>query len=159
MISRVFLTSLLLAGVMGCVQEEAPDFCKNHYLFHAEHADNSAQLSITMSDSGDIHSELQVPGTIPQQSASILGDVANVYTVETATECGPAQATTSPGPDMLRASYSSTCGVDNKIGQINVLLFESFPQLAEVVVDVTTPATQKHFAIHRQCSSAIFRLK
>jgi len=158
-ISRVILTSLLLTVSAGCVQDEAPDFCKNHYLFHAEHAAASARLNITMSDNGDIQSVLAMPGAVLQQSASFLGDVANVYTLETATQCTPATTATSRGPDMVRATYTSECGVDNKIGQVNVLLFESLPELEEVIVDVTTPATQKHFAIHRQCSSAIFRLE
>ena len=150
MISRVCLAGLVLAGITGCVQKDEPDFCKNHYDFHAEHADRSAQLSITMSENGDIHSELEVPGAALQKTASTVSDVANAYALETAQECTPAEAATVPGPDMLRATYTSACGADNKIGQINVLLFESLPELEEVVVDVTTPATQKHFAIHGQ---------
>lgn len=159
MISRVILTSLLFGGITACVQDEAPDFCKNHYEFHAQHADASARLNITMSDNGDIQSLLAMPGAALQESASILGDVANVYTLETATQCTPATTATSRDSDTLRATYTSACGADNKIGQLNVLLFESLPELEEVIVDVTTPATQKHFAIHRQCSNAIFRLK
>lgn len=159
MISRLLVLGLLLVGASGCVQDEAPDFCKNHYLFHAEHADASARLSITMSENGDIQSKLQVPGTALQPSASIFADASNVYKLETATQCSPAQAKTSPGPNGVRATYTSECGADNKIGQVNVLLFELLPQLEEVVVDVTTPATQKHFAIHRQCASALFRLE
>jgi hypothetical protein len=58
----------------------------------------------------------------------------------------------------ISASFESRCGAGNKIGQVDVLIFDSSPELEEVEVLVTTPATSKHFAISRQCDAAIFRL-
>ena len=90
---------------------------------------------------------------------AVLQDASNVYALQTAAKCTTAEVTLQTSQDSIIAAYSSSCGADNKLGQIDVLLFESLTELAEVDVSVITPATQKHFAINRQCDSAIFRLE
>lgn len=149
--------SVLILG--ACAEDDAPDFCKNHAQFHAEHADASAQLRITMTEDGRIESELQLSDSGSQRPTASLREVHNVYTLESASQCQPAQSGTDTGQGTPRFTYSSDCGADNKLGQVNVVLFNTLPDLEEVVVDVKTPATKKHFAIHRQCESAIFRLQ
>lgn len=155
--------AILLAGMMlsACVRDDAPDFCGDHALFHAEHQADSAQLVVEMFADGRIRSEVQMVYSIAgeEKTVTTLGDVTNVLRLETSSECSAATVEVVSSAGMVGASYSSECGADNKLGQVNVLLFDAFPEVDEVVVHVTTPVTEKHFAIHRQCTSAIFRLE
>lgn len=161
MINRCLVVGLTLFTLAACAPDEAPDFCGDHALFHAEHVNESAKLTVTMSADGRVDSELQlpVPGIGEQQVTAMLRDATKVYTLETATECSAPQVDVDSGQGTVRATYSSECGIDNKLGQVNVLLFGSLPDLDEVEVRVTTAVTQKHFVIHRQCASAIFRFE
>lgn len=155
--------AIALAGLMlsACVAEDAPDFCKNHALFHGEHQGESAQLVVEMSDQGQVRSEIQLLSSIAgdAKTAARLGNVASVMMLETSSKCDEATVEVESLVDTVRATYVSECGADNKLEQVNVLLFDAFPEFDEVVVHVTTPVTEKHFAIHRQCASAIFRLQ
>ena len=47
---------------------------------------------------------------------------------------------------------------DDRLRQIDVSIFEQFPDLDEIEVSMSTPVTQKRFAISRQCERPIFRL-
>jgi hypothetical protein len=55
-------------------------------------------------------------------------------------------------------TFESQCGEDNRLRQLDIALFDLLPNLDEVEVSMTTPATQKRFAINRQCDAPIFRL-
>ena len=145
----------------ACAEDDAPDFCGDHAAFHADHQEDSAQLVVEMFADGRVHSEIQMSYSITheEQAVARLSDVATVLQLETSSECGAASVDVESSGGMIRATYSSDCGADNKLGQVNVLLFDAFPEVDEVVVHVTTPVTKKHFAIHRQCASAIFRLE
>ena len=47
---------------------------------------------------------------------------------------------------------------DDRLRQIDVSIFEQFPDLDEIEVSMSTHVTQKRFAISRQCERPIFRL-
>jgi hypothetical protein len=47
---------------------------------------------------------------------------------------------------------------DDRLRQIDVSIFDQFPDLDEVEVSMSTHVTQKRFAISRQCDRPIFRL-
>ena len=149
-----------LLGFVACAPQDASDYCKNHYEFHEQHLDSLGALSITMAADGLIQSELRLPSSVLEGSnaSTLLQDTANVYTLQTNLECEVPAATVSNLGDGVVASYKSQCGADNKIGQVDVSLFESLSTIDELEVTVTTPATQKHFVISRRCESAIFRL-
>ncbi len=157
--SRMFM-SLLCFALAACAPEQAPEFCRNHALFHDEHLDSLASLNITMTEEGIIRSELSIPVSVRAGVPSeLLEDSHKVYSLETENECVASSVVLDETDSSVTASYESNCGADNKIGQIDVLLFETLAALDEVEVTVTTPVTQKHFAINRQCDSAIFRLE
>lgn len=161
MINRSFLLSLACLALAACVSEEAPDFCENHALFHAEHAASTAKLSVTMTEQGRIVSELQLPTENSDMRSTMpaLQDSNKVYALQTTVQCATSQAAVSATNDVIVAQYASDCGADNKLGQVDVLLFDLLPNLNEVEVSVVTPATQKRFVINRKCESAIFRFK
>ena len=161
MTSLSVLVPLTCLAMAACSAEKAPDFCRNHALFHAEHAASTVSLSVTMTVDGKIESEFRLPISTFGQDATmaLLQDANNVYTLQTAAACTAAEAALRTLQDSIVATYSSECGADNKLGQIDILLFESLPELNEVDVSVITPATQKHFAINRQCENAIFRVE
>lgn len=152
------LACLLLAA---CTAEKEPDFCRNHAQFHADHSATNARLRVEMTSAGDVTAELRLPTAITdQQSATaILRDAENVFTLQSESRCAATESVLEASADSVLASYSSRCGADNKLGQVDVRLFDTLPGLNEVEVSVVTPATQKHFAINRQCETAIFRLK
>lgn len=161
MISRCFLLAIACVALAACSPEEAPEFCRDHVQFHAEHADTNGMLSVTMTAEGRIESEVRLPVASMGEALAlgVLQDVDRVYALQTAADCTAATSTLHSSDGMIVAAYASECGAENKLGQIDVLLFDSLPDLNEVEVTVVTPATQKHFAINRQCESAIFRLE
>ena len=161
MTNRSLLVPLVCLALAACAPKDAPDFCKNHALFHAEHAASNATLQITLTADGGIDSELHMPVAVVDSLAAeaVLQDASRVFRLQTSTACSAMAATVVAADDALVATYAADCGADNKLGQIDVLLFDELPELHEVDVLVVTPATQKHFAINRQCGSAIFRLK
>ncbi len=159
MTNSKMLMSLLCFALAACSPEQAPEFCRNHALFHDEHLDSLASLNITMTKEGIIRSELSIPISVMAGVPSeLLEDSHEVYSLQTENECVTSSGTLEETHDSVAASYESNCGADNKIGQLDILLFETLPSLNEVEVTVTTPVTQKHFAINRQCDRAIFRL-
>jgi len=164
---------LAVGGVLSaCTKDDATDFCKNHYRFHEEHKDTAAALHIKLISQGSLSSELTLPLAIldssPDDPANIssteallearLGEASRVYTVQSEHECTAIGTRIERTEHAVIAHYESECGTGNKIGQIDVTLFDHVPELEEVVVNIATPATAKRFAISRQCSSAIFRL-
>ena len=155
------LSVILFACIVisACSGEEEVDYCKNHYLFHAEHSDEPGTLAITMVDDGTLNSVLTLPAsTLPEDLDQQLQDSKFVYSLQTARECIAAKPAVRREDGQLIANYESSCGLDNKIGQLDVVLFDNLASLEELEVNVITPVTQKHFAISRQCASAIFRL-
>ncbi len=145
--------------VSACTGEEEVDYCKDHYLFHAEHRDKLGTLAITMADDGTLNSVLTLSAsTLTEGLDQQLQDSQTVYSLQTERECTAAAPAIRREDGQLIATYESSCGLDNKIGQLDVVLFDNLPSLEELEVDVVTPVTQKRFAINRQCESAIFRL-
>lgn len=161
MTSRSILIGFFCLAVAACSRERVPDFCRDHAQFHAEHADSNAVLSVVMTVDGQIDSEVRLPAaTFSGDTArAVLQDVNKVYALQTEAECGRAESTLGSSEGMIVGGYTSTCGADNKLSQLDVLLFDSLPNLDEVEVSVVTPATRKQFVINRQCESAIFRVE
>ncbi len=160
MTNSKMLMSLLCFALAACAPEKAPEFCRNHALFHDEHLDSLASLNVTMTEEGIIRSELSIPiSAMAGVPSELLEDSHEVYSLQTENECTADSVILNEKHDSVAASYESNCGVDNKIGQLDILLFEILPALDEVEVTITTPVTQKHFVINRHCSSAIFRIE
>lgn len=154
------MTAMLLSG---CIEEEADDYCRNHYAFHAEHVSETGRLRAELSEDGLLTVNLVLPPMVlesMQGNALInaLGNPDNVYRISSASACQAATVSIEEGEDTIGAAYESQCGPDNRIEQLDVPLFDWIASLDEMVVDISTPATSKHFAISRQCDSAIFRL-
>ena len=155
------LSLILFACIVmsACTGEEEVDYCKDHYLFHAEHGDELGTLAITMVEDGTLNSILTLSASIFTEGLDQqLQDSQTVYSLQTERECAAATPAIRREDGYLIATYESICGLDNKIGQLDVVLFDNLPSLEEIEVDVVTPVTQKHFAIIRQCESAVFRL-
>ncbi|MCY4428500.1 MAG: hypothetical protein OXC05_15925 [Halieaceae bacterium] len=159
---KAVLTGVVLCAVAlaACTPEVASDYCRNHHEIHAQHQDPPGTLSVTMTEQGLLKSELVLPvalfaGADPR---SMLEAVENVYSLQTEKDCREPQVSVAISGEQVSAAYLSDCGPENKIGQLDIALFDALPRLDEVVVTVTTPVAQKHFAISRQCESAIFRL-
>ncbi len=154
------LMSLFCFALAACASEQASEFCRNHALFHDEHLDSLASLNITMTEEGIIRSELSIPISVMAGLPSeLLRDSHKVYSLQTENECAASSVILNETNNSVSASYESNCGADNQIGQLDILLFETLAALDDVEVTVTTPVTQKHFGINRQCDSAIFRLE
>ena len=160
MTNSKMLMSLLCFALVACAPEQASEFCRNHALFHDEHLDSLASLNVTMTEEGIIRSELSIPISVMAGVPSeLLEDSHEVYSLQTENECVASSVILNETDKTVTANYESNCGADNKIGQIDILLFETLPALDEVDVTVTTPVTQKRFVSNRQCDSAIFRFE
>ena len=113
-----------------------------------------------MTEDGIIRSELSIPiSVMAGMPSELLEDSHKVYSLQTENECVASSVILNKAQMSVTAIYESNCGADNKIGQLDFLLFESLPALDEVEVTVTTAVTQKRFVINRQCDSAIFRFE
>ncbi len=156
----VLVVLLSSMGVTGCMKEETADYCRNHYLVHAEHQDDIGMLAVSIGADGVLASELTLPVTyMAEEIAEQIRNPDSVYTLQTERSCTPATSEVQLLEGGIKANYESRCGVDNKIGQLDVALFDTLSTVEELEVRVVTPVTQKHFAISRQCKSAIFRLE
>ena len=153
------LVLLCCIALSACTGEDAVDYCRDHYLLHAGHQDDLGTLAVTMADSGILSTELTLPASsLIDGIDELLEDPQLVYTLQTNSECTAATSTVRRLDSTVVATYESRCGIDNKIGQLDIVLFDTLTSLDEIEVNVVTPATQKRFAISRQCESAIFRL-
>jgi hypothetical protein len=158
-VTRLSLILFVCIVMSACSGEEEVEYCKDHHLFHAEHRDELGTLAISMVDDGTLHSILTLPEpTLTEGLDQQLEDVQTVYSLKTERDCAAATPTIRRADGYLIATYESGCGTDNKIGQLDFVLFNTWPSLEEIEVNVVTPVTQKHFAIIRQCESAVFRL-
>ena len=157
--TRLLFIFLCCAGISACTQDDEADYCRDHNLIHSEHLDSLGKLSIVMADDGLLSSELTLPESLSVDGLDErLQDPGSVYTLQTARDCAVATSDVRRQDNKLVAAYESQCGLDNKIGQLDVVLFDTLAALEELEVHVVTPVTQKRFAISRQCESAIFRL-
>lgn len=165
MIRFLKLTAVVLLAVVlsACIEEQVDDYCKNHYAFHSEHASEIGNLHAVLTSEGLFTVQLTLPATAysadqVNSMTALLQDSGNVYTLSSENTCQPTTAHTSQNDNALDVTYESQCGIDNRLGQVDVLLFDSMAALDEITVSIITPATSKHFAISRQCDAAIFRL-
>ena len=161
MISRRILIALFCFVLAACSQEEVSDFCRDHAQFHDEHASSNGMVSVEMTVDGRVDTAVRLPAAIfgRDSTLAVLQDVSKVYGLQTATECSAGETTLGSSEGMMIGKYTSNCGTDNKLSQVDILLFDSLPNLNEVEVSVVTSATQKQFTINRQCESAIFRVQ
>ena len=158
--TRLPLVLLSCIVVSACSGEEEVDYCKDHYLVHPEHQNELGMLAITMVVDGTLSSILTLPASaLTEGLDEQLESSQSVYSLQTARDCAAATTVIRRENSKLIATYESKCGADNKIGQLDVVLFDTLTSIEELEVNVITPVTQKHFAISRQCESAIFRLE
>lgn len=151
------------AMVSACGNDGGVDYCQNHDKVHASHLDSIATLAINVSDTGDIEGSLSIPneafgGATEADFESLLGDAKNIFALQSERPCDVSIASVVSSADGLDATFGASCGADNKLGKIDVSLFDSVNDLEEVLTTITTSATSKHFEISRQCDSPIFRL-
>lgn len=157
-----------LAGIFvlvlgACTSDDGVDYCKNHYVFHPDHASSVARLSIEVSANGNVSGELR----LQPSTASDLGDddlrrllqsPGRVFLLQSAEACEMNAGSIGEQDGDILVKYAAHCGEGNKLGQVDVALFDHLPGLDEIVVRVRTPAAAKRFAISRQCDHPIFRL-
>lgn len=161
--SKFVLLVAVATGLGACSGDDGADYCKNHYLFHPDHLDSIAKLNLEVSTDGDLGGRLTVPrvavGDMPESDVRLLfGDPERSFALQSDASCTLSLTKFSAAPESYDANYAASCGPDNRLEKINVALFDHLPDLDEVVVSVTTPATGKHFGISRQCDNPIFRL-
>lgn len=155
---------LVAVAILGaCSGDDGTDFCKNHYLFHPDHLDTAASLSIEVSDTGDVDGRLILPfsaaGDLPPADLeNLLSDQERAFALQSEMPCAISLINIDTIAETYNASYAANCGSGNKLGKVNVALFDHLADLNEIVVSVATPATAKHFGINRQCDKPIFRL-
>ena len=165
------LATAVVAGFAlgGCVEDDSMDYCKNHYRFHPQHRGDIATLTVNLDDAGTLTSELVLPyahfGTQQNTARRALSRIANrfsngqpLYTLQSAQPCSESAVSPSFNSTGLRVTATANCGENNKIEQVDVALLDTLAELDEIEVEVTTPATKKHFAISRQCDHPLFRL-
>ena len=154
----------------GCAEQDSSDYCDNHHLLHESHADKIGKLDIAYSEDGFVTAVFSLPhsifvgegessGATIDEIAGILNDSENVFTVQADATCAETDVSVMSDAGLMSARYELDCGADTKVGQLDILLFESVAALDEVEAVVKTPAASKQFAISRQCESAIFRLQ
>ena len=167
---RVVLVTLVVGMLAACVRQDSTDYCDNHYFYHESHVDNVGSLQITHSDDGRVDIIFSLPKSLigrrsdpaspsEEQLIEILSDRDNVFAIQSVSDCKATDGNVTSDDVNLTVGFHMDCNPETKIGQIDVRVFDVLPEVDEIVVQVTTPATGKYFAISRQCDSAIFRLQ
>jgi len=161
---RILVLMVAAVSISACSKDDGIDFCKHHNTFHSDHLDSVAELTIEISDDGVIAGNLSIPetgfGEIDESDLrSLLSDSTSIFTLESEEPCAVSVTSIGVSATGLEADFAAGCGADNKLGRINVSLFENIGGVQEVVTSVTTSATSKRFAISRQCDNPIFRLE
>jgi hypothetical protein len=160
---------LVLISLGACSKEERNDYCKNHYLFHADHQDTLGHLEMKLNADGLMQSSLSIPASIfPGDEALVKERMDTIalmlqqgqvlYNLQTERDCQSTLVSIDQGSESLNAEYEAQCGKNNRLKQVDVTLLDVVAELGEIEVIITTAATSKRFAISRQCPSAIFRL-
>jgi len=154
---------IAILSLGACGKDNGVDYCDNHYGFHTDHLDTIAELSIELTDSGDLDGRLMMPQAVFGDMAEsdirkLLGDAESTFVLQSEVPCRISVTNISSTDRKFEAQYAANCGTDNKLGRISVTLFDQLDGLEEVVASVTTSATSKRFAISRQCDAPIFRL-
>lgn len=158
------ITVLFAALSLGaCSSSDAGDYCKHHFEVHADHLESIASLNLFVSG-GDLSGELSIPGAAltglaANEVDALFADAGNIFTVQSESECAVAVTASDRVSDAIGAHFEAHCGSDNKLGTIDITLFDHLAELDELEASVTTSATAKHFAISRQCDAPIFRLE
>ena len=154
------------ALLTACSRQRSEDYCSNHYIFHASHLDSIGNLDITHSADGIVRAEFSLPTSLFDENVDVIGpliDILNdpdkVFSFQTEIPCAVNRIKVSSDAASIVANYQMDCGAETRIRQIDVLLFDIVDDLDEVESFITTPATQKRFAISRRCESPIFRLR
>jgi hypothetical protein len=154
----------LFFSIAGCTTDNKTDYCKNHYVHHANHLDSLAELDIELQADGIMRSKMQLP---PSRSSSdgvrtelqLLQDFNKVFRIRTDAKCEPGEARVETAHDSWLLTYTADCGIENRITAVEVEVFDRLPDLEEVLVSVVTAATSKTFVISRQCDNPIFRFE
>lgn len=156
----------LCVGLSACTKEEVDDYCRDHFLFHAEHLAVTGTLNVIVGDDGRLTSELSQPALVfsgdsarRAEFVSALKDVQNVYSAGADGQCSHSATSVVEERGVIRASYEATCDAASTLKKVGVSIFDLADEIDELEVTIVTPATSKHFAISRQCSAAIFRLE
>lgn len=150
---RLLLVAAASFAITACVQDNGSDYCRNHYLVHADHADSIGQLAMNLTADGRLTKELRLP------NAFVDVELANdAFGLQADSDCASENAIVRRTAAGLVATFESECGEGNRLRQLDVSVFDLLPDLEEIEVAVSTPVTQKRFAISRQCDSPIFRL-
>ena len=166
--TTLFTYALVLATALmsACTDQASEDICNSHHLFHASHVDRVSDLQITHTQDGTVRADISIPKSILDTSgmsterlAEIIRNPDNVFSFQFEGSCGANRSNVTPNAAGLNATYQMECDSEVRIAQIDVLLFDVVDELDEVVANIATPATQKRFAINRQCDRAIFRLQ
>lgn len=152
-IGHLLLVAAASLATTGCVQDNGPDPCRDHYLVHADHADSIGHLAMNLTADGRLTKELRVSNAF---AGVELGNDA--FGLQADSECSSADVIVRRIAGGLVATFESECGEGNRLRQLDVSVFHLLPDLEEVEVTVSTPVTQKRFVISRQCNSPIFRL-
>jgi hypothetical protein len=156
----------LCVALSACTKKETDDYCRNHYLFHAEHVEETGTFNVHVGDDGSLVSELVQPvsvfsgdNTRRTEFVNALRSAEQVYSAGTDDQCSHSGTSVVEEGGVIRASYEATCDAASILKKVDVSIFDLADEIDELEVTIVTPATSKHFAISRQCSAAIFRLE
>ena len=162
-LKMIVILIVAAASLGACEKGGTGDFCKNHYEYHSDHLNTAASLTLELSETGDLNGGLMIPNAVFGDMAvadieALLANAGRTYTLQSEEPCTISVTDVISTSSNFKAAYAASCGPDNKLGRINVRLFDHLSELEEVVTSVATPATSKRFAINRRCDAPIFRL-
>ena len=158
-IRLVFLAIL----ATSCAQEQGGGFCQDHHQVHTSHADSAGQLQIDIDRDNSIKGMLSLPAAGFDEDMNLdigtrLARPGQLILIEGGGVCGEIEIDPPDSGATLTTQFTLDCDPAVQIKQVDVMLLESIPEIDEIVVSVSTPATSKRFAISRHCDAPIFRL-
>ncbi|MCV6604071.1 MAG: hypothetical protein OIF34_02125 [Porticoccaceae bacterium] len=147
-------TCLILAG---CGPDEKSNaLCDNHGAIHSSHRHQIALLSMDYRENGELHAQLQLPDKDSLQA--LLQNPESLFALSHASDCTLQHSTVGAQGDHLLGTYRFQCPPEVPLKGVNTRLLEMTNQVDEIEATIKTPATRKHFVIHRDCPKPIFHL-
>lgn len=152
-IAGVVLSCLFVAG---CADDGEPDPCRGPYPVHPGDSGPVSTLDLDFGPSGTLNGVFRPePGALGSGTEQLAAE-GGIFDLGDRPDCRTRYDATGEDGEW---SFEVDCGGEAVMKSFEVTVFETLTDLDEVIVEVSTPATSKTFAILRACEAPVYRIR
>lgn len=155
---RLAFIAMASGALISCSAGEDADICSNHQSVHDEHIDKVVQVEMDYSSSTRLIASTSVPLQLSNESNNaLLMKSTEAIQVNTRGSCQHQPVAVTERGGRIIYQYEVICGNDSNIDHIETRILDMLPEVSEIDVSISSPATTKNFVLHRDCSSPIYK--